>query len=70
MIPLGFPGAEDPKIKAIQRFDQKAAMEMLKGTPYEGGKNWPKIVLSMRDEASGPSRWPRRCRRCSSRTST
>ena len=24
---------------------------MLKGTPYEGGKNWPKVVLSMRDEA-------------------
>jgi len=54
MIPLGFPGAtEDPKIKALQRFDKKAAMEMLKGTPYEGGKNWPKIVLSMRDEALG-----------------
>ena len=54
MIPLGFPGAtEDPKIKALQRFDRKAAMEMLKGTPYEGGKNWPKIVLSMRDEALG-----------------
>jgi hypothetical protein len=28
-------------------------MEMLKGHPYEGGKNWPKIVLSMRDEALG-----------------
>src|SRR5437867_4515415 len=54
MIPVGFPGAtEDPKIKALQRFDKKAAMEMLKGTPYEGGKNWPKIVLSMRDEALG-----------------
>jgi peptide/nickel transport system substrate-binding protein/oligopeptide transport system substrate-binding protein len=26
-------------------------MAMLKGTPYEGGKNWPKVVLSMRDEA-------------------
>jgi peptide/nickel transport system substrate-binding protein/oligopeptide transport system substrate-binding protein len=26
---------------------------MLKGTPYEGGKNWPKITLSMRDEALG-----------------
>ncbi len=54
MIPPGFPGAtNDPKIKAIQRFDPKAAVAMLKGTPYEGGKNWPKITLSMRDEALG-----------------
>jgi len=54
MIPPGFPGAVDtPAIKAIQRFDKKAAMEMIKGTPFEGGKNWPKIVLSMRDEALG-----------------
>lgn len=54
MIPPGFPGAiDDPKIKAIQRFDPKAAMEMLKGTPYQGGRNWPKITLSMRDEALG-----------------
>src|SRR5256884_4646708 len=42
MIPPGFPGAiDDPKIRAIQKFDPKAAMAMLKGTPYEGGKNWP-----------------------------
>jgi oligopeptide transport system substrate-binding protein len=54
MIPPGFPGAiDDPKIRAIQRFDPKAAMAMLKGTPFEGGKNWPKITLSMRDEALG-----------------
>ena len=54
MIPPGFPGAVDtPGIKAIQRFDKKAAIDMLKGTPFEGGKNWPKIVLSMRDEALG-----------------
>jgi oligopeptide transport system substrate-binding protein len=54
MIPPGFPGAIDtPAIKAIQRFDKKAAMDMLKGTPFEGGNNWPKITLSMRDEALG-----------------
>jgi oligopeptide transport system substrate-binding protein len=54
MIPPGFPGAVDtPKIKAIQRFDKKTALDMLKGTPFEGGKNWPKITLSMRDEALG-----------------
>ncbi len=54
MIPPGFPGAVgDAKIKAIQRFDKKAAMEALKGTPYEGGKNWPKITLSLREEGLG-----------------
>src|SRR5215813_3098172 len=54
MIPPGFPGAtDDPKIKAIQRYDKKAALEQLKGTPFEGGKNWPKITLTMRDEALG-----------------
>ncbi|HEV8307703.1 MAG TPA: peptide ABC transporter substrate-binding protein, partial [Methylomirabilota bacterium] len=52
MIPPGFPGfVDDKKIRDIQRFDAKLAMSMLKGTPYEGGKNWPRIVLSMRDEA-------------------
>src|SRR5713226_9737694 len=52
MIPPGFPGAIDtPASKAIQRFDKTAAMDMLKGTPFERGRNWPKIVLSMRDEA-------------------
>ncbi len=54
MIPPGFPGAvDDPKIKAIQKFDKKLALEQLKGTPFEGGKNWPKITLTMRDEALG-----------------
>jgi oligopeptide transport system substrate-binding protein len=54
MIPPGFPGAvDDPKIRAIQKFDKKAALDHLKGTPFEGGKNWPKITLTMRDEALG-----------------
>jgi ABC-type oligopeptide transport system substrate-binding subunit len=54
MIPPGFPGAvDDKKIRDIQRFDPKAAMAMLKGTPYEGGRNWPKITLTMRDEGLG-----------------
>jgi oligopeptide transport system substrate-binding protein len=54
MIPPGFPGfLDDAKVKEIQKFDPRAAMAQLKGTPFEGGKNWPKIVLSMRDEALG-----------------
>jgi ABC-type oligopeptide transport system substrate-binding subunit len=54
MIPPGFPGAlDDKKVRDLQRFDPKQAMALLKGTPYEAGKNWPKISLSMRDEALG-----------------
>ncbi len=54
MIPPGFPGAVDtPKIRGLQKFDRNAALAHLKGTPFEGGKNWPKIVMSMRDEALG-----------------
>jgi ABC-type oligopeptide transport system substrate-binding subunit len=54
MIPPGFPGSvDDKKIRDIQRFDPKAAMAMLKGTPYEGGRNWPKVTLTMREEGLG-----------------
>jgi len=54
MIPPGFPGAlDDRKTRDLQRFDGKLALSLLKGTPYEGGKNWPKITLTMRDEALG-----------------
>src|SRR4029453_16967231 len=54
MIQPGFPGAlDDSKIKAIQKYDKKLAIEQLEGTPFEGGKNWPKITLSMRDEGLG-----------------
>jgi oligopeptide transport system substrate-binding protein len=54
MIPPGFPGAlDDKKIRDLQRFDPKAALAALKGTPFEGGKNWPKITLSMREEGLG-----------------
>jgi oligopeptide transport system substrate-binding protein len=51
MIPPGLPGYfDDESLKQLQHFDPKLAMETLKGTPYEGGKNWPRIVMSMRDE--------------------
>jgi ABC-type oligopeptide transport system substrate-binding subunit len=54
MIPPGFPGAlDDKKTRELQRFDPKLARSMLKGTPFEGGRNWPKITLSMREEALG-----------------
>src|SRR2546428_4110382 len=54
MIPPGFPGAlDDKKTRELQRFDRKLALSRLKGRPFGGGKNWPKITLSMRDEALG-----------------
>lgn len=54
MTPPGIPGYfDDEPLKQIQRYDPKQAMERLKGTPFEGGKNWPKIVMSMRDEPYG-----------------
>src|SRR5207247_11299142 len=56
MIPTGFPGAvDDKKIRDVQRFDPKAAMAMLKGTPFEGGRNWPRITLTMREEGDRKS---------------
>ncbi len=43
----------DPKkyadIEKLTRYDPKLAMEELKGTPYEGGKNWPKVVMTYRN---------------------
>jgi ABC-type oligopeptide transport system substrate-binding subunit len=54
MIPPGFPGAlDDKKVRDLQRYDPKLAMAQLKGTPFEGGRNWPKITLSMREEGYG-----------------
>ncbi|MBI5876186.1 MAG: twin-arginine translocation signal domain-containing protein [Chloroflexi bacterium] len=40
--------AKYPKIVELTKFDPKLAMDELKGTPYEGGKNWPPIKLSYR----------------------
>ena len=54
MVPPGFPGYVDDKpLRDIQRFDPTAARGELAGTPFDRGRNWPKIVLSMREEAYG-----------------
>jgi ABC-type oligopeptide transport system substrate-binding subunit len=57
-IPPGLPGhieaAKYPKFLDIQKYDPKRAMEALKGSKYEGGKNWPKITLTMRQEGPNP----------------
>ncbi len=43
---FGYFDDDDNKLKNIQKYDPKAAMEALKGTTFEGGRNWPKIELS------------------------
>jgi ABC-type oligopeptide transport system substrate-binding subunit len=42
---LGYAG-DIPEMVDSQRYDPKAAMDMLRGTPYEGGRNWPKVTLT------------------------
>lgn len=58
-IPPGLPGyidaAQYPSFLEIQKFDPRLAMAALQGSKYEGGKNWPKITLSLRgDEGPNP----------------
>jgi ABC-type oligopeptide transport system substrate-binding subunit len=50
----GLPGYNPDRLDEYTRFDPKKALELLKGTPYEGGKNWPKITLTQREEGDGP----------------
>lgn len=57
-VPPDSPGYLDPKkyswIKEATAYNPKLAMDMLKGTPYEGGKNWPKVTITFRrDELAG-----------------
>lgn len=48
--PPGTPGYNPNKYEEFTKFDPKVAMDMLKGTPYEGGKNWPKMDIVQRTE--------------------
>jgi len=43
---FGFFDDDDNKLKNLQKFDKTAAMDALKGTTFEGGRNWPKVTLS------------------------
>ncbi|MHB8648306.1 MAG: peptide ABC transporter substrate-binding protein [Thermomicrobiales bacterium] len=43
---FGYFDDADNKLKNLQKFDKTAALAALKGTTFEGGKNWPKITLS------------------------
>ena len=57
-VPPDAPGYLDPKkyswIKEATEYNPRLAMDQLRGTPYEGGKNWPKVTLTFRrDELAG-----------------
>ena len=53
MVPIGVFGyIDDPEIAALQAYDPAMAMELLAGTPYEGGQNWPEVTMNMRGQES------------------
>lgn len=43
---FGYFDDDDNKLKNLQKYDKAAAMDALKGTTFEGGRNWPKVTLS------------------------
>ena len=49
MNPAGTSFFNPNKYDEFTKYDPKLAMDQLKGTEYEGGKNWPKITISMRN---------------------
>lgn len=57
-VPPDSPGYMDPAtndwVKELTEYNPQKAMDMLKGTPYEGGQNWPAVTLTFRqDELAG-----------------
>jgi ABC-type transport system substrate-binding protein len=57
-VPPDSPGYLDPAtyswVNELTEYNPEKAMELLKGTPYEGGQNWPAVVLTYRkDELAG-----------------
>ena len=50
MNPPGTPGYNQNKYDQFTKFEGKNAINYLRGTPYEGGRNWPKITLTQRVE--------------------
>jgi oligopeptide transport system substrate-binding protein len=50
-IPPGSPGYNPNKYSEYTAYDPQKAKDLLKGTPYEGGKNWPPITMTQRRES-------------------
>ncbi|HEY8599848.1 MAG TPA: peptide ABC transporter substrate-binding protein, partial [Thermomicrobiales bacterium] len=53
-LPFHIDPAKYPEFKNAVDFNPDAAKKLLDGTPYAGGKNWPKIVMSQRDQGATP----------------
>lgn len=53
--PKGSPFFNTNTYDQYTKYDPKLAMEQLKGTPYEGGKNWPKITLTNINAGDAPN---------------
>lgn len=49
MTPPGMPGFDSGTYDTYTSYDPKAAMALLDGTPYAGGKNWPAITMTQRN---------------------
>jgi ABC-type oligopeptide transport system substrate-binding subunit len=56
MNPAGTVFFNQNKYDELTKFDPKVAMDLLKGTEYEGGKNWPKITMSVRNNEADAHR--------------
>ena len=53
-LPYHIDPAKYPEYKTAVDFNPDAAKKLLDGTPYAGGRNFPKITMSMRDEGATP----------------
>ncbi len=49
MTPPGMPGFDEGKYTDFTSYDPKKAMSLLDGTPYAGGKNWPAMTMTQRN---------------------
>ncbi len=49
LTPPGMPGFNPSKYPDFTTYDPKKAMSLLDGTPYAGGKNWPTITMTQRN---------------------
>lgn len=46
--PYAIPPEEYPEFGEAYTYDPELAKSLLKGTPYEGGTNWPEVALTLR----------------------
>ncbi len=49
LTPPGMPGFNPSKYEDFTTYDPEKAKSLLAGTPYEGGKNWPAITMTQRN---------------------